>query len=220
MFIKCMAFLFLLSSCALFKGGEKIETKDTEKLLNSFQFTGEGRGRLSLGQNQYVFSFESLLKENHDWIIGVSIPLQGEEVMILPDLKQKEMKDSEFETFEKRIRDEFKRVKLDKALSAEKFLNEMRSLVRFAQASALHLLRKCSPHLNEFKCELDGEFFLVSVKKDEFIVQKILEHGRSVVLEGRNLTESFFSQSNFHLYISNKDFELKKSSFSLELFWK
>jgi len=215
-----MAFLFFLSSCALFKGGEKIQDKDKEQLLNSFQFSGEGRGRLSLGQNQYVFNFESLLKENHDWIIGVNIPLQGEEVMILPDLKQKEMKDSEIETFEQRIRHEFKRVKLDKVLSPEKFLIELRSLVRFAQASTLNIPRKCSMHLNEFRCEMDGDIFQVSVTKGEFVIQKSLENGRSVVLEGRNLTESFFSQSNIRLYVSERDFQKKNSSFSLELFWQ
>lgn len=220
MFIKCMAFLFFLSSCALFKGVEKIDDKDKEKLLNSFQFTGEGRGRLSLGQNQYVFSFESLLKENHDWVIGVNIPLQGEEIMTLPDLKQKEMKDSEIETFERRIRHEFKRVQLDKVLSSDKFLVGMRSLVRFAQASDLNISRKCSTHLNEFKCELDGEIFLISVTKGEFVIQKMLEEGRSVVLEGKNLTESFFSQSNFRLYVSDRQFQQKNSSFSLELFWQ
>ncbi len=220
MFIKCMAFLFFVSSCALFKGVEKIEDKDKEQLINSFQFSGEGRGRLSLGKNQYVFSFESLLKENHDWIIGVNIPLQGEEVMILPDLKQKEMQDSEIETFERRIRHEFKRVKLDKVLSAEKFLIELRSLVRFAQASSLGLSRKCLSRLNEFQCELDGESFLISVTDGEFIIQKWLGQGRRVVLEGRNLTESFFSQSNIRLYASDKDFHQKNSSFSLELFWK
>lgn len=220
MFIKYMAFLFLVSSCSLFKGAQNLQSLDKEKMLDAVKLVGEGRGRLSLGQNQYVFSFDSLLKDNHDWILAVSIPLQGEEVMVLPDLMEKEAKNADMETFEERIDHEFKQKKLDRVLTAQEFIQELRKLIRFNLAKALEQKRDCSERNEGFVCELDGDKFLITSSKKEFNVTKILGRGRSVVLEGRNLTESYFTQTNIRLYSSVENFEKKNSSFSLELFWQ
>ena len=220
MFLKYMAFLLFLSSCALFKGTRGLENENKEKLLNAIQLIGEGRGRLSLSKNQYVFSFDSLLKENYDWILAVSIPLQGEEVMSLVDLRKKEVLDSETESFEARIDHEFKNLKLNKILTSKEFLNELRSVIRFNLAHKLGLKRNCMEHQKDLVCTLDEEKFFISVSGKEFNIIKLLGRGRRVVLEGRNLTESFFSQINIRLYSNEVDFEKKNSSFSLELFWK
>ncbi|MCM2350847.1 MAG: hypothetical protein NDI69_12560 [Bacteriovoracaceae bacterium] len=215
-----MTFLFFLSSCALFKGTQNLQSLDKEKLLDAIQLTGEGRGRLSLGQSQYLFSFDSLLKDKKDWILVVAIPLQGEEVMVLPDLTEKDTQNAEMETFEERIDHEFQTLKLDRILTGREFIEEIRTLIRFNFAKALKQKRDCSEHQEGLVCQLDGENFLVTASEKEFNVTKLLGRGRRVVLEGRNLTDSYFLQTNIRLYSNDVSYERKNSSFSLELFWK
>src|SRR4051812_39014836 len=98
--LKIMALLLLVSSCSLFKPNKTLHSSDAEKLLDSVKMTGEGRGRLTLGQSQYVFSVDSILKDDFDWILAVAIPLHGEEVMILPDLRKSQVANEETESFE------------------------------------------------------------------------------------------------------------------------
>jgi hypothetical protein len=212
--------MFLLSSCALFQEQSSLKNMDKEKLLDSVKLIGEGRGRLGLGQNQYVFSFDSILKDNYDWILAVQIPLHGEEVMILPDLKQVKLQEWQMHSFEERIKKDFERLKLDKILPPHQFLQELRSLIRFHLSSSWGSKRHCSTQKSEFWCEQDGQKYLVTTTEKELSIKKSLGQGKSLVLDARNLTESFFGQTDIRLY-SNEANQLKKaSSFSLELFWK
>ncbi|WP_408098880.1 hypothetical protein ACJVC5_08165 [Peredibacter sp. HCB2-198] len=220
MFIKHMALLFFLTSCALFKSAPSLKSENKMKLLDAVRLTGEGRGRLTLGASQYVFSFESLMKENTDWLLAVSIPLHGEEVMILPELKQKNMPDSELESFEARIDREFDRLKLDKILTSEEFLKEFRSLVRFNLAKAWGQKPDCAEQGDDLICELDGEKFLVKVSEKDINIIKLLGKGRSLVLNAQNLTNSIFDRTDIRLYSSESHSQKKESSLSLELFWQ
>ena len=220
MLIKQMALLFFLSSCALFHREPSLKTQDPEKLLSSVQMLGEGRGRLTLGQNQYVFGIDSILKENFDYILAVSIPLQGEEVMILPDLRKSQIALEETESFEERIGKEFQRLKLNKKLTSGQYLKELRSLIRFNLASKLGLARVCKAQQSETVCEFDGEKFLLEVSEKEFNIIKLLEHDQRLQLVAKNLTDSFFTQTEFRLYSNEESARKKSSSFALELFWK
>ena len=216
--IICLALLFLVSSCALFKSSPSLLNKDQETLLKSVKVIGEGKGRLSLGQNQYVFGVDSVLKE-HDWILAVSIPLHGEEVMILKDLKKKTLQDEETESFEKRIQWEFRQRKLEKKISAEKFIVELRSLIRFILAPELNLKRHCNAHNKEFVCILDDEKFHITVTEKKYFIHKPLSNGNKLELVAQNLTDSFFSKTDFHLYTASENTTSKSPVFSLELFW-
>ena len=215
-----MAFLFFLTSCALFKGQTSLVDMDKMKMLDSVKLIGEGRGRLSLGQSQYVFGFDSILKENFDWILAVQIPLHGEEVMILPNLKEVKPRHEEMESFEERIRSDFSKAKLNKTISAKAFIQELRSLVRFNLGERWGGKRICKAQQNDFLCELDGETYLVSANEKEFSIIKSLKEGGSIVLNAKNLTESFFAQTDIRLYANATDMQKKNSIFSLELFWK
>lgn len=219
MLIKQMALFLLLTSCALFQSAPSLKTENKLKLLDAVKLTGEGRGRLSLGANQYVFSFESLMKENSDWLLAVSIPLQGEEVMILPQLKEKTMADAGAESFEARIDREFDRLKLDKVLTSEEFLKEFRSLVRFNLAKTWGQKPVCAEQEEDLLCDLDGEKFLVKVTDKDINIIKLLGKGRSMVLSAQNLTNSFFDRTEIRLYSSETHSQKKESSLSLELFW-
>lgn len=217
--MKHMAFLILFSGCALFKGTSSLQDQDKQKLLEAVKVTGEGKGRLSLGKNKYVFSVDSVLNEDKDWILAVAIPLHGEEVMILPDLRKSHVNNAETETFEQRIQREFRARRLDKVISSDEFLKELRSLIRFIVAKELELKRHCDAQKDEMLCTLDGEKYLVSASEKNFYVQKFLGKGKTLEVVAKNLTDSFFSNTDFHLYTKSTEFKRKEPALSLELFW-
>ncbi len=216
---KHLAFLFLMTSCALFQKAPSLTQMDHEKLLNAVRLTGEGKGRLSFGKNQYVFSVDSVLKDNHDWILAVAIPLHGEEVMVLSDLKQKSSPSEGSESFEKRINTEIKRLRLNKILPGNQFMEELRSLVRFILSPHWGGVRNCQPEQMEFVCTFEGDVFRLEVTPKEFTISRSLDRGSRLQLVSRNLTESIFKRSEIRLFLKDKDIEQKTSPFSLELFW-
>ncbi len=220
MLIKQMTLLFFLTSCALFKGQSALKIQDQEKLLDSVKILGEGTGRLGLGQSQYIFSVDSILKGNNDWILAVTIPLRGEEAMIFPNLKQKNATKEDRQSFEQRIEREFQKVGLHKIVTPDEFQTALRSLVRFNLARALGLKRNCKSHQNHLMCEFDGEEFKISSSDRELIISKSLGNGKMLQLDAKNLTDSFFEQTDIRLYSNEADSLKKNSSFSLELFWK
>jgi hypothetical protein len=190
-----------------------------DQLLDSIKLTGEGKGRLTLGQNQHVFSVDSILNEDHDWIFAVSIPLHGEEAMILSDIKSRQMKHEEFSSFEERIAKEFQRLKLNKIISTEELMKELRLLIRFGLSKQWGQKRLCKPQQNETICELDQDSYIVEVLDSEIKVKKILGHGRSLQIVAKNLTDSFFQKTDIFLFLNESDEKKKSSPFSLEIFW-
>lgn len=218
---KYMTLFFLVSSCALFRGEPSLTSMNKEELLNAVKLTGEGRGRLTLGESSYVFGVDSVLNENHDWIMAVQIPLHGEEVMILPDLKKKNVLSDETESFEQRIEREFRALALNNILSGEQFLREMRSIVRFVLAQKWKGKRDCVPQNQDVLCEMDGEKFLLSSTDKEFTIKKSLKAGVTLQIVARNLTDSFFHRADIILLSEkSKKIQSEESSFSLELFWQ
>jgi hypothetical protein len=217
--MKYICLFFIVYSCALFRVDEPLENKQKEVLLNSVRLTGEGRGRLTLNQKQYVFNVDSILNENFDWVFAISIPLQGEEVLIFQDLRQNKIKKKDSESFEKRIRADFLRLNLNNLISIDHFLNELRSLIRFNLAESLGQKRFCASKERELICILDGEKFIINVNKKEFFINKSLKNGIILQLVARNLTKSFFHQTDIRLYVNQEDLLSKNSAFSLELFW-
>jgi hypothetical protein len=219
MLIKQMTLLFLLTSCAFFKARPSLKSQDPEKLLNAVRLTGEGKGRLTLGQSQYVFGVESALKENFDWILGVTIPLHGEEVMIFPNLKDKDALNEETESFEQRIQVEFRRLKLDGALTSKQFLDQLRTLIRFTLSPAWGQKRNCQVQQEQYECIFEGEKFLVDVNESQLTISKSLGDQKNLQLIAKNLTDSFFHNTDLLLYTNSENLKKKSSSFSLELFW-
>lgn len=214
---KHMALLFFVSSCALFRGEPSLESIDKAKLLEAVKVTGEGKGRLTLGDSQYLFGVDSVLNEDKDWVLAVQIPLHGEEVMILHDLKKVSIDNEETETFELRIAREFKRLKIQ--LSSEEFLEEMRSLIRFILARELDIKRDCVPQKDTLVCKQDGEIYTIRTEKEEFRIEKILQKNFVLQVVAKNLTKSFFNRTDILLHSSSSKNLNKSSSFSMEFFW-
>ena len=215
-----MTLLIFLTSCAFLQGSSSLENVDKEKLLEAVKVTGEGRGRLSMGQSQFVFGFESLLKDNFDWVLAVSIPLHGEEAMILTDLREKQILDSQMESFEMRISKEFKKLKLEQILTAEEFLKELRTLIRFNLATKWGGKRSCQEQQNVLVCELDGESFSVLSTSNELNISKSLGMGRYIIQEAKILKDGSFERTDIRFYSQKNQIQTKNSVLALELFWK
>jgi hypothetical protein len=217
--VKFLVIIFFVSSCSLLKSSPSLKLIETDKLLDSIKLTGEGKGRLTLGQSQHVFSVDSLLNENNDWIFAVTIPLHGEEVMILSDLKSRQMAPLEASSFEARIANEFHRLKLHKLIKTEKFMRELRYLIRFGLSKQWGQKRQCNPQQNGTICVLDGEEFLILVSDTEITIKKILANGQSLQIVAKNLTDSFFLKTDILFFLNETDEKKKSSPFSLEIFW-
>jgi hypothetical protein len=218
--LKHMALLFLISSCALLRDEPSLSTMDKEKLLDAVKLTGEGRGRLTLGESQYVFGVDSVLNEGQDWILAVQIPLHGEEVMILRDLKESLPQDEETESFEERIGKELQSLKLHKKITGQKFISEMRTALRFILSPQWGKKRDCVAQQSGLLCELDGEKFIVSATEKELTIKKLFSEEMNLQIVAKNLTKSFFAQTNILLHSEGSESDKKKkSSFSMEFFW-
>ncbi|MGE3608693.1 MAG: hypothetical protein AB7I27_03815 [Bacteriovoracaceae bacterium] len=202
--------LILISSCSLFQKPSSLAEKDVLKVLDSVQLEGSGRGRLGVDQQQYLFSYDALLKENNDWILAVEIPLHGEEVMVLSNLKENSVKEIPNESFETRIERSLEgRV----PISGEKFVLELRTLVRFLLADQLKLTRTCQKNGTEYLCKQGENSYNVILKGQKLTIKKQIKDKLLLELVAENPSGPHFSRTSFFL----KDFQ---THLSLELFWK
>lgn len=201
--------LILLQACTSHKSSIP---KDAQLALSSLRFLGEGKGRLGIKGQQYIFSFETLLNENADWILSASIPLHGEEIMSFKDLKQKKSFEAE-DSFEKRIEVMLGQELKDPSAGLELF-SEMRQLMRFLVSDKLNLLRRCEGAGRNYVCRLDEESFELILSDQKLTLSRTLASGKVLSLVAENPGEIFFGRTNFYLVQS------KNQLFSLELFWK
>jgi hypothetical protein len=208
--------LLFISSCALFKT-QNIKTKNTEQVLSFLKGEGEGKGRLGLGQHQYLFSFDAILKQNTDWILAVSIPLHGEEILVLSDLKsQTELIESD-QSFELRIEKG-----MNDLLQSEKrspqlvknFMREFRNLMRFVFHQKLNQNISCV----EQNCSMGDSLYRVEFNHKLISVKKMIDSDYQIELVATNLTDSIFKRTNIFLH-SKKSDSKATPILSLELFW-
>ncbi|HXH76724.1 MAG TPA: hypothetical protein VNJ08_17265 [Bacteriovoracaceae bacterium] len=209
--------LFTLFSCAT---GSKLADAPIDSVLDSLKVTGEGRGRLSLEQGQYLFSYEALLKDEVDWLLAVTVPLHGEEVMILPKIKDAVAPEHKAESFEARLESEISSRIKGSDLSGKDYIRELRSMIRFILAKQLTLNRECEKKSEQgFLCNLEQEVFEVKVEKDKIFIHKLISESYTLELVGENLTDSIFTRTNFNLH-SQKRSKKAAPVLALELFWK
>jgi hypothetical protein len=208
--------LLFISSCALFKT-QNLETENTEQVLSFLKGEGEGKGRLGVGQHQYLFSFDAILKENTDWILAVSIPLHGEEMLILSDLKsQTELieSDQSFELrIEKGMNDLLKSEKRSPQL-VKTFMRELRNLMRFVFHQKLSQKISCV----EQNCSMGDSIYQVDLNQKQISVKKMIDLDYQIELVGTNLTDSIFKRTNIFLHSKTSDSRTAQI-LSLELFW-
>ncbi len=209
-------FLFLIvSSCSSF---EKVKSTNIDELLNSIKVTGEGKGRISTPRGQHLFSCDAILKEDHTWMLSIMIPLQGEELMILPQLEKKIPSDKTMDKFEWRIEEELKKVDIHHKLKPFQVIQGIHSMLRFVLGRELKLTRDCFVENNVNRCDLENEKFIIEKKETSMQIGYELNADYDILLVAENLTNSFFGRTSFYVISKNKNYKFD-SVIALEFFW-
>jgi len=215
--ISLLFIILILTSCSLFKS-QNIQDKKIEELVSYFKGVGEGKGRLGINRQQYLFSFDALLKENNDWMLAANIPLHGEEVLVLRNLKKKNVDDSEKDglaiRIEQGIIDYLKSQKQSPEL-AELFLLELRGIMRLVLHKKLQLKIFCTQQ----ECRMGDAIYQVEATSKQLSLKKSLSDDFEIEFTAMNLTDSIFHRSNIFLHSKIKS-NPTPTLISLELFWK
>ncbi|MFL5784664.1 MAG: hypothetical protein ACJ76H_08655 [Bacteriovoracaceae bacterium] len=181
------------------------------KNLEAVRVIGEGKGRLHIREQQYLFGLESVLKENNDWIMAVTIPLHGEEALIFPKLNEKNAENLEMESFARRIDAGIQQNLKNSQLRGSDFIVALRKTVRFLLASRLKLPVTCK----KTSCTLDDEEFLIAKGEKTLQITTKLPH-HQLITTASNLTGPFFLHTQFKVTPN----ESKQDLLTLELFWQ
>jgi hypothetical protein len=216
--LKALYFLALIFSwsCAL---RPQLLDLSLESALSSIQILGEGRGRIALDRGEYVFSYESLMRDQ-DWLMAVNIPLRGEELMVLRNIKEESAPSDEVESFEERLKHEIDSNRKNNSVTGEEYVRELRSLVRFVLAPSLGLQRRCEEEKDILhRCFVGKQDYLVEIKKDQVLVRRRISSTQTMELIAENLTDSFFTRTGFSLHSQNGS-PNSLGQMSLQLFWK
>lgn len=207
--------LLSLTSCSQFRT-QNLQDKKIEELISFLKGEGEGRGRLGINQHQYLFSYEALLKENNDWLLAANIPLHGEEVLVLSDLKNEKATQTQ-EQLELRIErgiSDYLKSKNQSPQLAGQFMQELRSIMRLVLHKKLGEQVACL----ENECRMGDSIYQVASSPKQLTLKKMLNDEYEIEFAALNLTDSIFRRSNIFLHSKNKS---KNTSplLSLELFW-
>lgn len=199
--------LILISSCSLFKTTD-VQNKSKEELIAAVKIEGEGRGRLRVNNQQFVFSFESILTEKFDWMLLASFPLHGEESLTFSKLNSEQFNFEEDELAQ-RMEDGIRNYLISKKKNTKNsrlIFEEMRRFVRFALAKQLNIKQETAN-------------YEVEVIKQELVIKKQLTEDLMMTVRAQNLTESIFKilKMNFHSQnLNSKD----SSIMEIELFYQ
>lgn len=77
--MKILIICFLFWGCSHY-ASQRASEQSIESLLKKIQLNGEGKARLEVESNKYVFNFSSQLTEKN-WLVGMEIPFEGERVL-------------------------------------------------------------------------------------------------------------------------------------------
>lgn len=206
----------VLTSCSLFRG-HSIQDNKLEELLTYLPAEGEGKGRLGLHSNQYLFGFEALLKENRDWVLAANIPLHGEEVLLFTDLNKSNVAEEATDGLEKRIERGIREYLLSQKKSPDlgkTFLKELRSIIRLTLHRQLGNNIVCSSDA----CEFDGNIYQVKSTSQQLSLKKTIGQDYEIEFVALNLKATKFKRTSVFLH-SQKRTSSTPALLSLELFW-
>lgn len=75
--------LLLIQACS---HTSKINFESPKDFLPKMKLVGEGKARLEIGEESWVFSFDSSFVTEDKWVMSLQIPTQGEMVFAFPGL--------------------------------------------------------------------------------------------------------------------------------------
>ncbi|MBY0515655.1 MAG: hypothetical protein K2P81_02020 [Bacteriovoracaceae bacterium] len=172
-----------------------------ESLWKFVSMDGEGKARLEVGPESWVFSFESLFI-NNGWKMAISIPLKGEEIFDFPELNEtRPTAIPEQNDFRWRIVDALRvastKRKLNYPQLGQDFVLYLHHLLRWTHSDQLSLTRNCVlQSANNWDCKWDEVISTWSwdEKKEEFTGVIKIKPTWSMRVVFKNLTDSFFKR--------------------------
>lgn len=215
--IYLLILLLTVNACSFFKN-QNLQDKSIQDLITSLQGTGEGKGRLGINRQQYLFSFDALLNENKDWILAANIPLHGEEVLKLQNLSEEKVEEAMKDGLEIRIQhglSEYFNSQTKAPQLGKTFLLELRRIMRLVLHKKLNLEVFCT----KTECRIGEAIYQVEATSKQLSLKKSLSEDYEIEFIAMNLTGPIFQRNNVFLHSKNKSSPVP-TLLSLELFWK
>lgn len=190
--------LFFISACATHP-----TSKDHtwEKLWSQVKMDGEGKARLEIPPESWVFSFEAVLQKNN-WLMAITIPLKGEESFAFPGLDRAKPEivpasdDFRWQVIQA-LREASHERRLGYPQLGQDFVTYLHHLLRWTHADALGLARGCdATSMNTWKCSWDGvdSSWSWDERKEEFVALIQLKVDWSMRAVFKNLTGPVFKR--------------------------
>ena len=192
--------MLMLSACATRKAPAPANPQ-WDKLWASVRLEGEGRARLEVPPESWVFSFEAVWKKP-DWEMAIRIPLRGEETYQFPGLDRSgpeivpAQEDFRWQIVQA-LREASERRRLAHPQLGQDFVVHLHHLLRWSHAAALGLARSCDAQSAvEWSCQWDGvpSSWSWNERKEEFTGIFVLRPKWQMRAIFRNLTDSIFKR--------------------------
>lgn len=192
-----LSLLFLINACAT----GPVENATWEKLWVQVKMEGEGKARLEIPPESWVFSFEALLQKN-DWLMAISIPLKGEESFAFPGLDRPRPEILPDQTdFRWQVVQALRAASHERRLGypqlGQEFVAYLHHLLRWVHADALNLQRGCdATSTSAWKCRWDDvpSIWTWDERKKEFTGIIEMRSGWHLQAVFKNLTDSVFKR--------------------------
>ena len=195
----CLLVLLALSGCTT----RPVMPKNPQwaKLWSSVKLEGEGRARLEVPPESWVFSFEAVWQKT-DWQMAIYIPLRGEETYHFPGLDRPkpeiipDQQDFRWQIVQA-LREASERRRLAHPQLGQDFVVHLHHLLRWSHAEALGLDRSCDAQSEiEWHCAWDGvpSSWSWNERKEEFVGIFVLRPKWQMRTIFKNLTGPIFKR--------------------------
>ncbi len=189
--------LFFVSACAT----RPIKDATWDTLWSQVKMEGEGKARLEIPPESWVFSFEAVMQKN-DWLMAITIPLKGEESFAFPGLDRPrpeiipEQTDFRWQVVQA-LREASHERRLSYPQLGQEFVTYLHHLLRWVHADALMLQRGCdATSATSWKCSWDDvqSNWTWDERKEEFTGKIEMRADWHMQAVFKNLTASVFKR--------------------------
>lgn len=198
--------LLVLASCAT----PVLRDPVFDQLWSKVSLAGEGRARLEVGPESWVFSFDAAIRDT-DWVSAISIPLHGEEVFSFPGLQRPTpaavlAKDDFRWQIEHALSTAAKQRKLHYPELASDFILRFHHLLRGMHGAPWGVNKSCVAKSDvTWDCRWDelNSFWTWNAQKEEFTGEYILRSSWLMRVVFKNLTDDRFKRVTLEIIREN-----------------
>ncbi len=193
--------ILTISSCATRKTPVHKTSPHLDKLWAAVRLEGEGKARLEVPPESWVFSFEAVWQKV-DWQMAIRIPLRGEETYQFPGLDRAkpeivpEQQDFRWQIVQA-LREASEKRRLAHPQLGQDFVVYLHHLLRWSHANELGLVRSCNAvSEKEWSCLWDdvASTWVWNERKEEFTGFFALRPKWQMRATFKNLTDSIFKR--------------------------